>query len=35
VYALPGALDAVPALDRPGMLNDAHVLHEFTAGGRP
>ena len=32
VYALPGALDAVLALDRPGMLTDAYVLHEFTAG---
>jgi ribonuclease BN (tRNA processing enzyme) len=34
VYALPGALDAVLALDRPGMLTDAYVLHEFTAGSR-
>jgi ribonuclease BN (tRNA processing enzyme) len=34
VYSLPGALDAVLALDRPGMLNDAYVLHEFTAGSR-
>jgi ribonuclease BN (tRNA processing enzyme) len=33
VYALPGALDAVLALDRPGMLTDAYVRHEFTAGG--
>src|SRR5258705_8695153 len=32
VYALPGALDAVLALDRPGMLAAAYVLHEFTAG---
>ncbi|SIN36326.1 Ribonuclease BN, tRNA processing enzyme [Micromonospora cremea] len=32
VYALPGALDAVLALDRPGMLDAAYVLHEFTAG---
>jgi ribonuclease BN (tRNA processing enzyme) len=32
VYSLPGALDAVLALDRPGMLADAYVLHEFTAG---
>jgi ribonuclease BN (tRNA processing enzyme) len=32
VYALPGALDAVLALDRPGMLAGAYVLHEFTAG---
>jgi ribonuclease BN (tRNA processing enzyme) len=34
VYALPGAVDAVLALDRPGMLDDAYVLHEFTAGTR-
>jgi ribonuclease BN (tRNA processing enzyme) len=34
VYALPGALDAVLALDRPGMLADAYALHEFTAGNR-
>jgi ribonuclease BN (tRNA processing enzyme) len=34
VYSLPGALDAVLALDRPGMLSDAYVLHEFTAGSR-
>ncbi|MEV5560815.1 MBL fold metallo-hydrolase [Nonomuraea wenchangensis] len=32
VYSLPGALDAVLALDRPGMLADAYVLHEFIAG---
>lgn len=32
VYALPGALDAVLALDRPGMLADAYELHEFGAG---
>lgn len=32
VYSLPGALDAVLALDRPGMLTDAYVLEEFTAG---
>ncbi|GAA3914942.1 MBL fold metallo-hydrolase [Amorphoplanes auranticolor] len=32
VYALPGALDAVLALDRPGMLDDAYVLHEITPG---
>jgi ribonuclease BN (tRNA processing enzyme) len=31
-YTLPGAVDAVLALDRPGMLTDAYVLHEFTAG---
>jgi ribonuclease BN (tRNA processing enzyme) len=34
VYSLPGALDAVLALDRPGMLTDAYVLCEFTAGSR-
>lgn len=34
VYSLPGALDAVLALDRPGMLTDAYVLHEFTAGSQ-
>jgi ribonuclease BN (tRNA processing enzyme) len=32
VYALPGALDAVLALDRPGMLEDAIELREFQAG---
>jgi ribonuclease BN (tRNA processing enzyme) len=32
VYAPPGALDAVLALDRPGMLDDAYVLHEFSPG---
>ena len=32
VYALPGALDAVLALDRPGMLAGAYTLHEFGAG---
>ncbi|MER5620173.1 MBL fold metallo-hydrolase [Streptosporangium sp. NPDC002544] len=32
VYSLPGALDAVLALDRPGMLTGVYVLHEFTAG---
>ncbi|GGP18654.1 MBL fold metallo-hydrolase [Nonomuraea glycinis] len=32
VYSLPGALDAVLALDRPGVLTDAYVLHEFTVG---
>jgi ribonuclease BN (tRNA processing enzyme) len=32
LYALPGALDAVLALDRPGMLDDAYVLHQFAAG---
>jgi ribonuclease BN (tRNA processing enzyme) len=32
IYALPGALDAVLALDRPGMLDSAYLLHEFTPG---
>jgi ribonuclease BN (tRNA processing enzyme) len=32
LYALPGALDAVLALDRPGMLDHAYALREFTAG---
>jgi len=32
VYALAGAVDAVLALDRRGMLADGYVLHEFTAG---
>lgn len=34
VHALPGALTAVLALDRPGMLDDAYVLREFDAGDR-
>jgi ribonuclease BN (tRNA processing enzyme) len=33
VYAPPGALDAVLALDRPGMLADGYVLHELTPDG--
>ena len=32
VYALPGALDAVLALDHPRMLAEAYELHEFDAG---
>lgn len=32
VYSLPGALDAVLALDRPGMLSDGYLLCEFLAG---
>ncbi|GGJ27753.1 MBL fold metallo-hydrolase [Streptomyces brasiliensis] len=32
VHTLPGAIDAVLALDRPGMLQDAYRLREFTAG---
>jgi ribonuclease BN (tRNA processing enzyme) len=31
-YALPGALRAVLALDRPGLLDDAIELREFNAG---
>jgi ribonuclease BN (tRNA processing enzyme) len=34
VYALPGALDAVLALDRPGMLEEACLVREFGAGDR-
>ncbi len=32
IFAPPGALDAVLALDRPGMLDSAYDLHEFTPG---
>lgn len=32
VFAPPKALDAVLALDRPGMLDAAYMLHEFTPG---
>ncbi|HEU0285927.1 MAG TPA: MBL fold metallo-hydrolase, partial [Nocardioidaceae bacterium] len=32
VYAPPDALDAVLALDRPGMLDEAYELHEFGIG---
>jgi ribonuclease BN (tRNA processing enzyme) len=32
VHAPRGALDAVLALDRPGMLDDAYSLREFDAG---
>jgi ribonuclease BN (tRNA processing enzyme) len=32
LYAPPGALDAVLALDRAGMLADAYSLHEFVPG---
>jgi ribonuclease BN (tRNA processing enzyme) len=32
VYSPPGALDAVLALDRPGMLAAAYELREFTPG---
>jgi ribonuclease BN (tRNA processing enzyme) len=34
VYTLPGAADAVLALDQPRMLADAFTLREFTAGER-
>jgi ribonuclease BN (tRNA processing enzyme) len=34
VLALPGAVDAVLALDNPRMLADAYVLREFSAGRR-
>jgi ribonuclease BN (tRNA processing enzyme) len=34
VHTLPGALDAVLALDRPGMLDDAYALRDFEAGDR-
>jgi hypothetical protein len=33
VCVLPGALDAVLALDRPGMLASGYVGHELTADG--
>jgi ribonuclease BN (tRNA processing enzyme) len=33
VYAPAGALDAVLALDRPGMLDDACVIHDVVPGG--
>jgi ribonuclease BN (tRNA processing enzyme) len=32
VYAPPGALDKVLALDRPGTIEDAYELREFTPG---
>jgi ribonuclease BN (tRNA processing enzyme) len=34
VYALPGAVEAVLALDGPGMLDSAYILREFEAGAR-
>jgi ribonuclease BN (tRNA processing enzyme) len=34
VYALPHALDAVLALDRPGLLDSAYQLHELSPGNR-
>jgi ribonuclease BN (tRNA processing enzyme) len=32
VHCLPGALDRVLALDRPGLLDDAYSLDQFEAG---
>jgi ribonuclease BN (tRNA processing enzyme) len=32
IYTIPAAIDAVLALDRPGMLADAYLLHEFAPG---
>jgi ribonuclease BN (tRNA processing enzyme) len=32
IHAPPGALDAVLALDRPGMLDSAYLLREFDPG---
>jgi ribonuclease BN (tRNA processing enzyme) len=32
LHCLPGALDRVLALDRPGMLDDAYSLRQFEAG---
>lgn len=34
VHTLPGAVDAVLALDHPRMVEGAYVLREFTAGRR-
>ncbi|MEU4701374.1 MBL fold metallo-hydrolase [Nonomuraea dietziae] len=34
IHALPGALSAVLALDRPGMLEEAYQVREFEAGDR-
>ncbi len=34
IHTLPNAVDRVLALDRPGVLEDAYALHEFTAGDR-
>ena len=34
VFAPPGTLDAVLALDRPGMLDDAYLLRPIEPGGR-
>ena len=35
LYALPGALDAVLALDRPGMLDGGYVVRELVIGRGP
>lgn len=32
IHTIPGALDGVLALDRPGMLDEHYVLHEFAPG---
>jgi ribonuclease BN (tRNA processing enzyme) len=32
IHCLPGAVDKVLALDRPGMLDEAYSLHPFDAG---
>ena len=32
IHCLPGVLDRVLALDRPGMLDDAYSLHPFGSG---
>jgi ribonuclease BN (tRNA processing enzyme) len=34
VYTLPGAVDAVLTLDRPGLIEGEYALHEFHAGAR-
>src|SRR5262249_49572561 len=34
LFTLPGALDRVLALDRPGVIDDARLLHDFTPGDR-
>jgi len=32
LFSLPGAADPVLSLDRPGMLSEAYLLHEFRPG---
>jgi ribonuclease BN (tRNA processing enzyme) len=34
IHTLPAAVDRVLALDRPGLLDDAYAVHEFSAGER-